>query len=169
MPYAAWIQEPARATNIYNAALGAIDYRTGEVVAYVGSATTTSPQGDQKFQPQFDVLANGWRQPGSSFKPIDYLTGIEDQTLTAATMFMDVVTNFGGGYIPTDADKLERGPVRLREAIQLSLNIPAIKAAIIEGPDKVFDSAKEIGLSWPSDATRSRRSRSARSRSTRST
>jgi len=45
-------------------------------------------------------------------------------------MFMDVTTDFGGGYTPTDADLLERGPVRLREAIQVSLNIPAIKAAI---------------------------------------
>ena len=38
----------------------------------------------KKFQPQFDVLGDGWRQPGSAFKPINYLTGIEDHTLTAA-------------------------------------------------------------------------------------
>ena len=34
--------------------------------------------------------------------------------MTAATMFMDVMTDFGGKFIPTQADKLERGPVRLR-------------------------------------------------------
>ena len=65
--------------------------------------------------------------------------GIDDKTLTAATMFMDVTTNFGGGFIPTQADKLERGPVRLREALQFSLNIPAIKATIMSGLDHVFD------------------------------
>ena len=48
-----------------------IDYRTGEVLAYVGSASYTS-KGNKKFQPQFDVLADGWRQPGSAIKPIDY-------------------------------------------------------------------------------------------------
>ena len=39
-------------------------------------------------------------------------SAIDDKTLTAATMFMDVTTNFGGNFIPTQADKLERGPVR---------------------------------------------------------
>ena len=115
-----------RGHNINNAAAGVIDYRTGEVLAYVGSASYTS-KGNKKFQPQFDVLADGWRQPGSAIKPIDYAIGIDDKTLTAATMFMDVTTNFGGGFIPTQADKLERGPVRLRSALQFSLNIPAIK------------------------------------------
>ena len=110
--------------------------------------TTTPRREARKFQPQFDVLANGWRQPGSSFKGIGYLAGIEDHVTTAATMFMDVVTNFGGSYAPGDADLTERGPVRLREAIELSLNIPAIKAAIIEGPDKVFNFAKQMGIVW---------------------
>ena len=149
VPYQQWIRN-LKGRGIYNAALGAIDYRTGQVVAYVGSADYYAAPRGAKFQPQFDVLANGWRQPGSSFKAIGYLAGIEDHVTTAATMFMDVVTNFGGGYTPADADLDERGPVRLRQAIQLSLNIPAIKAAIIEGPDKVFNFAKQMGIVWQS-------------------
>ena len=70
-------------------------------------------------------------------------------------MFMDVVTNFGGGFIPTQADKLERGPVRLREALQFSLNIPAIKATIMSGLDHVFERTKDFGLRYPSTARRS--------------
>ena len=147
VPYEQWIRNDV-GRGIYNAALGAIDYRTGQVVAYVGSADYYAAPRGAKFQPQFDVLANGWRQPGSSFKGIGYLAGIEDHVTTAATMFMDVVTNFGGSYAPGDADLTERGPVRLREAIELSLNIPAIKAAIIEGPDKVFNFAKQMGIVW---------------------
>ena len=54
-----------RGHNINNAASAVVDYRTGEVLAYVGSASYTS-KGNRKFQPQFDVLADGWRQPGSS-------------------------------------------------------------------------------------------------------
>jgi len=140
-----------RGHNINNAAAGVIDYRTGEVLAYVGSASYTS-KGNKKFQPQFDVLADGWRQPGSAIKPVGYLVGIDDKTLTASTMLMDVVTNFGGGFIPTQADKLERGPVRLRSALQFSLNIPAIKGAIMTGLDRVFERSKDFGLTYPTTA-----------------
>ena len=71
-----------RGRNIHNAAAAVIDYRTGEVLAYAGSASYTA-KGNKKFQPQFDVLADGWRQPGSAIKPIDYAIGIEDETITA--------------------------------------------------------------------------------------
>ncbi len=136
-----------RGRNVNNAAAAVEDYRTGEIMAYTGSASYTSKK-NHKFQPQFDVLADGWRQPGSSIKPINYLVGIDDKTLTAATMIMDVTTNFGGGYIPTQADSAERGPVRVREAIQFSLNIPAIKATIMTGLDHVLARAKDFGLQY---------------------
>jgi membrane peptidoglycan carboxypeptidase len=140
-----------RGHNINNAAASVIDYRTGEILAYVGSASYTS-KGTKTFQPQFDVLSDGWRQPGSAIKPIDYLIGIEDKALTASTMLMDVVTDFGNDYTPTQADKLERGPVRLRSALQFSLNIPAIKGAIITGLDRVFARSKDFGLTFPPTA-----------------
>ena len=137
-----------RGHNINNAAAAVQDYRTGEVLAYAGSASYTS-KGNKKFQPQFDVLADGWRQPGSAIKPVDYLIGVDDKTLTASTMLMDVTTNFGGGFTPIQADKLERGPVRVREALQFSLNIPAIKATIMSGLEHVYARTKDFGLSYP--------------------
>jgi penicillin-binding protein 1A len=149
IPYQAWIKNLV-GKGVGNAALAAIDYRTGQVYAYTGSAGFYLP-GNKQFQPQFDVLENGWRQPGSAFKPINYLVGLDDHTLTAASMFMDVVTDFGGGYTPTDADLLERGPVRLRDAIHVSINIPAIKAAIETGPERVFERSKDFGLRFQSD------------------
>jgi penicillin-binding protein 1A len=73
--------------------------------------------------------------------------------MTAATMFMDVVTNFAPSgsraFYPTQADGAERGPVRLRSALQFSLNIPAIKAGIINGIDHTFNKFKDYGLSFP--------------------
>ncbi len=147
--YAAWIRD-LKGRGIYNAALGAVDYKTGQILAYVGSGSYYEKPHGKKFQPKFDVLGDGWRQAGSAFKPINYLTGIEDKTLTASSLFMDVVTNFGGGYAPGDADLAERGPLRLRQAIQLSLNIPAIKAALISGPDHVYEFAKKLGIQWQS-------------------
>jgi membrane peptidoglycan carboxypeptidase len=140
-----------RGRNIHNAASAVLDYRSGEVLAYVGSASYTA-KGTKKFQPQFDVLSDGWRQPGSSIKPINYSIGIDEEKLTASTMFMDVVTDFGGRYTPTQADKLERGPVRLRSALQFSLNIPAIKATFMMGLDHTFERSKDFGLVFPSSA-----------------
>jgi membrane peptidoglycan carboxypeptidase len=152
IPSSAWNWILAlRGHNINNAAAGVIDYRTGEVLAYVGSASYTA-KGNRKFQPQFDVMADGWRQPGSAIKPVDYSIGIDDGTLTAATMFMDVTTDFGGGFLPVQADKLERGPVRLRSALQFSLNVPAIKGAIMTGLDHLYDRTKDLGLTYPSTA-----------------
>ena len=102
----------------------------------------------QEFQPQFDVVGKGYRQPGSAFKPFNYAVGINDKTITAGTMLMDVGTDFGGGYTPNDADRLERGPVRVRNALQFSLNIPAVKTMALNRPDHVFAKAQEFGMDF---------------------
>ncbi|HEY1169370.1 MAG TPA: transglycosylase domain-containing protein [Candidatus Limnocylindrales bacterium] len=143
--------------NIHNGALMAEDYRTGQVLAYAGSAgfyeqpvKDPAKAGQDYFDPEYDVLSSGnGRQPGSSFKPINYLIGIQDGSMTAASLFMDVATDFGGGYTPHDADGDERGPVRLREALQYSLNIPAVKAAAINGVSHVVQRAEDFGLQFP--------------------
>jgi membrane carboxypeptidase/penicillin-binding protein len=75
------------------------------------------------------------------------VTGIDAGTITAATMFMDVATNFaksGRSYIPTNADNLERGPIRMRNALQFSLNIPAIKART--RASIAFMTSRKLGL-----------------------
>ena len=149
--YAAWM-ERLRAENIWNGALVAMDYQTGEVLAYVGSADYYAAKSSKRLQPKYDVLADGWRQPGSAWKPVHYVVGIDDGTFTAATSFMDVTTEFAPGYAPTNADNLERGPVRLRGALQWSLNIPAIKAISMNGVDKVFERAERMGIRWQTDA-----------------
>jgi penicillin-binding protein 1A len=140
-----------RGKRIHNAASAVMDYRTGQILAYAGSASYTA-KGSKRFQPQFDVLADGWRQPGSSIKPINYAIGIDDKTVTAATMFMDVTTNFGNRFTPTQADKLERGPVRLRSALQFSFNIPAIKQTLISGLDHIFERDQDFGIEYQSAA-----------------
>ena len=150
-----WLRNLSGA-NIHNGAAGVMDYRTGEVLAYGGSGGYYL-EGTKKFQPQFDVLSDGFRQLGSAIKPLNYIVGIDDRVLTASTMFMDVVTDFGskgsgGSFLPTQADGLERGPVRLRSALQFSFNIPAIKAGIEVGLEREFNKWKEFGLSYPPGA-----------------
>lgn len=135
-----------RGKNIHNSAGAVMDYRTGEILAVGGSASYYLSTKDKKFSPQYDVMFDGWRQPGSSIKPISYITGLDDKTMNAATMFMDVVTEFENDWTPADADKLERGPVRMRPALQFSLNIPAIKSLYINGLDHLFAQFKKFGL-----------------------
>ena len=98
-------------------------------------------------------VATAGASPGRRSSRSCYLIGIDDKTMTASTMFMDVVTNFAPGgakpFLPTQADGLERGPVRLRSALQFSLNIPAIKAGIINGLDHQFERTKDFGLAYP--------------------
>ena len=152
LTYEPWMSN-LRTKSVRNGALIAMDYQTGEIVAYQGSADQTATKATKKFQPRFDVLADGWRQPGSAFKPVVYATGIDAQKITAASMFMDVTTNFGGGYIPTDADNLERGPVRVRNALQFSLNIPAIKALSVIGNPAVQAKAEDMGVQFRNGET----------------
>jgi membrane peptidoglycan carboxypeptidase len=157
VPYEPWMRK-LRDLEVNNGAMIALDYQTGEILAYVGSAgyyrgDVTTPQ----FQPQFDVLASGWRQPGSAFKPFNYVTGINDGTMTAASFFMDVTTPFPDGsrtYIPKDYDLLERGPLRMRSALQFSLNIPAVKAQVLNGTDHVFDMAQRFGMTFQNETPR---------------
>jgi membrane peptidoglycan carboxypeptidase len=142
--------------NIHNGAAGVMDYRTGQVLAYGGSGGYYL-EANKKFQPQFDVMSDGiGRQLGSAIKPLNYIVGIDDHTLTASTMFMDVVTDFGvkgsGSFLPTQADGLERGPTRLRPALQMSFNIPSIKAGIEVGLEREFNKWKEFGLTYPPGA-----------------
>jgi membrane peptidoglycan carboxypeptidase len=147
VPYASWMAN-LRNQNVWNAALSALDYEKGEIIAYVGSANYYERRKvNKKMQPQFDVLSDGWRQPGSAFKPFTYATGIDEKTLTGATMLMDVTTDFGG-YTPTDFNGRERGPLRVRNALQFSLNVPAVKALALVGERDVFDRSEQFGMEF---------------------
>jgi peptidoglycan glycosyltransferase len=146
----AWLQN-LKAKKIFNDAAGVLDYRTGQVLAVGGSAGYYQTDGDVKFQPQFDVFNDGYRQPGSAIKPLNYITGIDQHSLTAATMFMHVVTNFGTKgtpFTPAEDDNLERGPVRLRSALQFSFNIASIKAGIEIGLANAFAHFQDFGLQF---------------------
>jgi membrane peptidoglycan carboxypeptidase len=144
-----WL-ENLRTKRVFNDAAGILDYRTGQLLAVGGSAGYYL-NGNVKFQPQFDVFDDGFRQPGSSIKPLNYITGIDDRTLTASTMFMHVVTDFGSKgapFTPGEDDNLERGPVRLRSALQFSFNIASIKAGIEIGLPHAFQHFQDFGLEF---------------------
>ena len=138
-----------RGRNIHNAASAVMDYRTGEVLAYVGSARYTA-KGTKKFQPQFDVLSDGWRQPGSSIKPIDYAIGIDDETMTASTMFMDVDDELRR-RLHADPGRQARarpGPRCAARSSSRSTSRPS-RPRIIQGLEHTFERSQDFGLRLP--------------------
>ncbi len=124
-----WINT-LRGSSIHNAALTAMDYRTGDVLAYVGSADYYDKykQKSPKFDPKYDVAGIGYRQTGSAWKPMVYTSAFDERVLTPGSILLDISTPFTPNWRPYDADGLNRGPVTARFALQRSLNIPAIRA-----------------------------------------
>lgn len=132
----------AKNNNASNAALVAIDPKTGEVLAMVGSRDFFNDDIDGKVNVTLRP-----RQPGSSFKPFVYLTGFE-KGYTPNTILYDTVTNFaasGKPYIPHNYDGKEHGPVTIRKALQGSLNIPAVKMLYLAGAGNVISLAQKFG------------------------
>lgn len=126
-----------------NASLVAIDPKTGQVLAMVGSRDFYN----EEISGQFNVATQGKRQPGSSFKPIIYTAAFE-KGYTPDTLLWDVKTNFavsGKSYEPQNYDLGERGPVTMRQALQGSLNIPAVQTLYLVGEEKGVEFAKRLG------------------------
>jgi penicillin-binding protein 1C len=125
----------------HNAAAVAIDPTTGEIRGLVGSYSWQ----DQDFG-KVNVVTS-LRQPGSSFKPIYYSQALANGVITPATILHDVKTDFGGGYMPLDADKKFRGDVTVRSALNMSLNIPSVEVMQKFGIDNSVSAAQKMGLS----------------------
>ncbi len=141
-----WIRQ-LQGRNINNDAMVTVNYRTGAVLAYVGSANFFG-ESTPEHQPNFDVIGQAYRQSGSAFKPITYAAGFESGVITPATMLMDVQGEIVDGYSVPNADNRERGPVRVRDALKYSLNIPVAKIQQLVGTDNVVNMAERLGLDW---------------------
>ncbi len=135
--------------NVNNAALVALDPKTGGILSLVGSPNYFDPNTAGAIN-----MANAPRQPGSALKPIIYaaaFTPDHPNPLTAASMILDVktsfVTNDGHAYIPANFDNLEHGPVSARQALASSLNIPAVVVLDQIGLTRLFNLASELGIS----------------------
>lgn len=134
-----------------NAALAALDPKTGDILAMVGSRDyfATSTDGN------VNVITRP-RQPGSSFKPIVYAAGFE-KGYTPNTMLYDVATTFNAAtkpYNPKNYDLREHGPVTVRAALAGSLNIPAVKMIYLTGVGTVIDFAERLGYTTFADRSR---------------
>jgi membrane peptidoglycan carboxypeptidase len=141
-----WIKQ-LQGRNINNDGMVTLNYRTGAVIAYVGSSNYYG-RATPAHQPAFDVVGQAYRQSGSAFKPITYATGFERGVITPATMLMDVKGEIADGYSVPNADGGQRGPVRVRDALKYSWNIPVAKIQQLIGTQEVVNMAERLGLEW---------------------
>jgi penicillin-binding protein 1B len=130
------------------AALIAIDPRTGEILAWVGGRSYN--------QSQYNRVLTARRQPGSVFKPFVYLAAFEKAAeegrtdLTPATIVDDEQTTFwfdDQAYEPKNYEDLYEGPITLRRALAHSRNTAAVKVAEMVGYDTVAALWKRMGTS----------------------
>lgn len=132
--------------HVTNAALVALDPRTGELLALVGSLDYWNAD----ISGSFNIAVDGQRQPGSSFKPFTYLEAFRLGTYAPASLLLDIRTIFptasGESYVPENYDRKFHGPVSMREALARSYNIPAVQTINLVGVDNVIRRAHQMGI-----------------------
>ena len=131
------------------AALVAIDPRTGEVLAMVG--------GRDYGASQFNRATEARRQPGSAFKPVVALAALQregdrDPAFTLASIVEDEPLSLktpGGRWEPSNYDHEFRGQVTVRQAMEQSLNVPFVRIGLAVGPNRIIETARRLGITSP--------------------
>jgi penicillin-binding protein 1C len=118
-----------------------VDNTTGDVLAYVGGigGSSTASHVDNADAP---------RQAGSTLKPFLYGQAIERGYLTAASILDDSPVELdtaSGLYVPKDYDHDYKGPVSVRTALAGSLNVPAVRALLLDGVSNFRDRLWDMG------------------------
>ncbi len=123
------------------------DHASGEILASVGSA---GYQAD--LRQGFVDMTTALRSPGSTLKPLVYALAFDQGLAHPETMIDDVPMAFGT-YAPQNFDRLYRGTIRLREALQLSLNIPVVQLTEALGPARLVSAMQAAGMApvFPGD------------------
>jgi penicillin-binding protein 1C len=115
------------------------DLRNGEVRASVGSAGLLEEGRDG-----FIDMTRALRSPGSTLKPLIYGLAFEAGIGHPESLIEDRPTGFSG-YVPANFDREFQGTVTLRRALQLSLNVPAVKLLDLVGPVRLVARMRRAG------------------------
>jgi penicillin-binding protein 1B len=135
------------------AALIAVDPRTGEILAFVGGRSYN--------QSQYDRVVLSRRQPGSVFKPFVYLAAFEQAAatgrtdITPASITLDEPETFEFDdqvWTPENYEKTYDGPITFRHALAHSRNLGTIHVAQAAGYDRVAALWKKLGVGNPPKA-----------------
>ncbi|MFM5908401.1 MAG: penicillin-binding transpeptidase domain-containing protein, partial [Novosphingobium sp.] len=128
-------------TRVRDGAVVVVDNASGEVLAYVGGVGLGSTAADVDG-------ADAARQAGSTLKPFLYAHLIERKWLTAASILDDSPVQLdtaSGLYVPRNYDNAFLGPVSVRRALANSLNVPAVRALLLDGVQDFRDRLWDLG------------------------
>lgn len=138
-----WSSKIEKWYNGKNAALVSINPNNGEILAMVGGRNFEESQVNI-WTPKTKL---SFQSPGSAFKPIVYATALK-KGYTPDTILWDVKTVFDESKPdwPENYDFKQRGPVKIKEALAQSLNIPAVKALYLAGVNETANTARGMGM-----------------------
>jgi len=121
-------------------ALVAMDHNTGDVIASVGSPAYGAEAGRQGFVD----MTRAVRSPGSTLKPLIYGLAFDQGLAHPETVMHDGPVMYDG-YAPRNFDGIFRGDVRVRDALQMSLNTPVVQLTHALGPARVMAALRRGG------------------------
>lgn len=136
-----------------NAGLVSLDAKTGEILAMVGSKDYF----DESIDGNVNITIRE-RQPGSAFKPFAYaeafIKGFQPES-----PIIDRPINFGPDgtgrpYIPRNYDGKFHGLLTMRQALAMSLNVPAVQTLALAGITDTIDLATRMGITTLTDPKR---------------
>ncbi|MBV9710227.1 MAG: transglycosylase domain-containing protein, partial [Ktedonobacteraceae bacterium] len=141
------IAELRSAHNLSNAAEVLIDYHTGAIRSLLGSIDYNNKSIDG----QYDVATQGYRQPGSSFKPFVYVTAFQQgaspgQAISDEPTTIYLPDSTPSTFTPSNYDRSYHGHMTIRCALQNSLNIPAVRTLEHVGIEQAMDMAQNMGI-----------------------
>lgn len=138
------VSQLSASNHMTNAAVVIVRPETGEILAMVGSVNYE----DEAIDGNVNVTTAA-RQPGSAMKPFTYAAAME-KGWTAANVIWDTETHIGipgqEMYSPENYDRNFHGPVRVREALANSYNIPAVQTLRQVGVDYLLWMMNRVGV-----------------------
>jgi len=132
----------ARNQNVGDGAVLVADIKSGEVLAYVGSANDFA---SARYVDGIQAL----RQAGSTLKPFVYGLAFEQRLLTPTSLIDDSPLDIpatGGVYRPKNYDSKFHGLVTARVALASSLNVPAVKTIKLVSVDSAVEKLLQLGF-----------------------
>ena len=116
-----------------------VDNHSRSVLAYLGAPDYF----DERREGRVDMV-RAVRSPGSALKPFIYGLGFDDGLIHPLTQIADVSTRFGD-YAPRNFDRDFTGELTVRDALQRSLNVPAVLVLDKVGPMRFTDALRRAG------------------------
>jgi len=135
----------AQAHHMSNAAEVLIDFHNGDIRVMLGNINPNDPRTGA-----FDVASQGYRQPGSSFKPFIYATAFSKgvspgEAVVDGPLTVQMCCGLPA-YSPQNYDLRYHGLITYRYALQNSFNIPAVKLVMQTGVDESLHTAQVMGI-----------------------